>query len=134
MKKTRGLRNNNPLNIRRNNTRWKGLSPKQPDKSFFTFTAPEWGYRAAIITLRNYSKIHKLNTLAQWVSRWAPPTENDTDAYIRFVCNKSDMSPETTPDIYNKTEMCAIVSAMSYMENGTPAIETDVDAGWRLSL
>ena len=53
---TRGLRNNNPLNIRRNSTKWQGLAEEQKDKEFFTFVAPEWGYRAALRTLRNYNR------------------------------------------------------------------------------
>lgn len=44
---TRGLRNNNPLNIRRNNTKWQGLSATQTDKSFFQFKTMAYGYRAA---------------------------------------------------------------------------------------
>ena len=50
---TRGLRNNNPLNIRRNNTKWQGLSATQTDKSFFQFKTMAYGYRAAFKTLSN---------------------------------------------------------------------------------
>ena len=51
---TRGLRNNNPLNIRRNNTKWQGLSATQTDKSFFQFKTMAYGYRAAFKTLQTY--------------------------------------------------------------------------------
>ena len=51
---TRGLRNNNPLNIRRNNTKWQGLSVTQTDKSFFQFKTMAYGYRAAFKTLQTY--------------------------------------------------------------------------------
>ena len=54
---TRGLRNNNPLNIRRNNTKWQGLSATQTDKSFFQFKTMAYGYRAAFKTLQTYIRI-----------------------------------------------------------------------------
>ncbi len=134
MKVSRGLRNNNPLNIRRNSTKWQGLSSEQTDKSFFCFNAPEWGYRAAFITLRNYRKIHNLRTVRQWITRWAPPVENNTEAYISCVCKHCNCTSDETPDINNRQQMCAIVSAMSYMENGVKAILEDVEKGWSLAV
>lgn len=93
MKISRGLRNNNPLNIRRNKTAWQGLAAEQTDSAFFTFTTPAWGYRAAFITLRNYKRLHGIDTLHSWVARWAPPVENDTAAYIGFVARKTGLNP-----------------------------------------
>ena len=49
----RGLRNNNPGNIRITKDKWQGLREKQEDKSFFQFTEMKWGYRALIRTLQN---------------------------------------------------------------------------------
>ena len=132
MAKPRGLRNNNPLNIRRNNTRWQGLADAHPDSSFFTFVAPEWGYRAAIRTLQNYKRIHGLTTIREWISRWAPPCENNTEAYVSFVCSRAGMPPSAEPNIENKVVMCNIVAAMSYFENGVPAVLKDVIKGWEL--
>lgn len=132
MKISRGLRNNNPLNIRRNNTLWRGLSPVQNDDDFFCFTARHWGYRAALMTLRNYRKRHKLNTLSEWIHRWAPPVENNTDAYVRFVSKKTGFPGDFVPDINDARQMCAIVSAMSHMENGVPAVAEEVEKGWSL--
>ncbi len=133
MKISRGLRNNNPLNIRRNRTKWKGLSIEQKDSDFFVFMAPCWGYRAAFITLSNYKRLHKLDTLADWINRWAPPVENDTKSYIAFVSRKSGIDPYEKIDISDKTKMCKIVSAMSHMENGVQAKTIDVEKGWDLS-
>jgi hypothetical protein len=36
------------------------------------------------------------------------------------------------PNISNKVVMCGIVAAMSYMENGVPAVMEDVYKGWEL--
>ena len=129
---SRGLRNNNPLNIRRNNTKWQGLAAEQKDKSFFTFIAPEWGYRAALRTLQNYKRVHGLTTIREWISRWAPPCENDTENYIRVVCQRTGMPETAEPRITNKVVMCNVVAAMSYMENGKNAIMDDIHKGWAL--
>lgn len=132
MSTPRGLKNNNPLNIRKNNTKWQGLAEAQTDKAFFVFVAPEWGYRAALKTLQNYKRAHGLTTIRQWVSRWAPPVENDTEAYIKVVCQRTGMPESAEPNIQNKTIMCSIVAAMSYMENGLPAVMEDIYKGWEL--
>lgn len=133
MKISRGLRNNNPLNIRRNKTAWKGLAAEQNDSAFFTFIAPCWGYRAAFITLRNYKRLHGIDTIAGWIARWAPPVENDTAAYIKYVTRKCSLSPNDEIDCNDKGAMCALVAAMSQMENGVPAKMEDVKQGWELS-
>ena len=43
----RGLRNNNPLNIRHSASRWQGARVEQTDKAFVQFTSLAMGYRAA---------------------------------------------------------------------------------------
>ena len=130
---SRGLRNNNPLNIRRNATRWKGLSAVQKDSAFFCFDAPCWGYRAAFVTLKNYERLHGLATLCEWIARWAPPVENDTAAYTAFVSKKTGIGVDAHIDTADKELMCRIVAAMSQMENGAPAVAADVEEGWKLS-
>lgn len=132
MKISRGLRNNNPLNIRRNKTAWRGLAAQQNDDAFFTFTAPSWGYRAAFITLRNYKKLHGIDTIAAWIARWAPPVENDTASYAKFVARKVGLSLDDKVDCNDKKVMCGIVAAMSHIENGVPAVPDDVEKGWEL--
>lgn len=134
MKISRGLRNNNPLNIRRNGTKWKGLSETQSDKEFFSFIDASWGYRAAFITLRNYFLRHSLKTLRGWINRWAPPVENDTDNYVRFVAGKSSVDADAELCITDASLMQRIVSAMSWMENGVPAKAQDVKKGWQLAF
>ena len=43
----RGIRNNNPLNIRRTaKDQWKGLRAQQTDASFCQFESLEYGWRA----------------------------------------------------------------------------------------
>ena len=130
--RARGLRNNNPLNIRKNSTKWQWLAEAQTDKAFFVFVAPEWGYRAALRTLQTYHRTHRLCTIREWIERWAPPCENPTGKYLEFVCDKVGMPSDACPRISNKTIMCNIVAAMSHFENGVPAVMEDVYRGWEL--
>lgn len=82
---TRGIRNNNPANIRRG-CNWKGLVEKQTDKEFCQFVTMTWGVRALLVTLRTYVVKHKLHTIPQIIERWAPPQDgNATNRYIEFV-------------------------------------------------
>ena len=129
---SRGLRNNNPLNIRRNNTKWQGLAKEQSDKAFFVFVAPEWGYRAALRTLQNYNRVHGLRSVREWIERWAPPCENPTDNYLQCVVEKTGMPADACPRITNKVVMCSIVAAMSWFENGVEPVMEDIYKGWEL--
>ena len=79
----RGFRNNNPTNIRLG-APWQGMSPTQTDGSFVQFIAPQWGIRAAAKILLHY-QAEGFNTVRQIINHWAPPNENDTDAYIADV-------------------------------------------------
>lgn len=82
---TRGIRNNNPANIRRG-CNWKGLAKTQTDREFCQFTTMTWGVRALLVTLRTYVVKHHLHTVREIINRWAPPSDgNNTEAYIKFV-------------------------------------------------
>ena len=132
MKMSRGLRNNNPLNIRRNATRWEGLAAEQKDSAFFSFVAPCWGYRAAFITLKNYKRLHGLATLAEWVARWAPPVENDTQAYIRTVLRLTSLGgKENLPQPSRGVDIPRLerlLAAMTTVECGLPYPQVDTQA------
>lgn len=82
---TRGIRNNNPANIRRG-CNWRGLVDKPTDKEFCQFTTMTWGVRALLVTLRTYVVKYKRHTIPQIIKRWAPPQDgNDTRRYIQYV-------------------------------------------------
>ena len=128
----RGLRNNNPGNIRLNGDKWKGMRPHQEDKDFVQFTSPSYGYRAIMVTLRNYRIKYGIATLSDMIRRWAPPCENNTAAYIKAVCTALQVPSDYVPDVYDRTTMCALAAAISRHENGREAIMEDVEAGWEL--
>ena len=55
MADSRGMRNNNPLNIRRERrNRWQGMAATQTDRKFVQFSSLRMGYSAAFVLLRNY--------------------------------------------------------------------------------
>lgn len=87
----RGLRNNNPLNIRRSPSKWLGevdiLSGRQ-DATFCQFSSLACGYRAAAKLLQTYQTKYKLCALSQIIGRWAPPNENNTRAYATRVAQQ----------------------------------------------
>ena len=128
----RGIRNCNPGNIRITKDRWQGLCPAQTDSEFFQFTEMKWGYRALIRTLQNYRRKHGCQTIADFISRWAPRTENNTSGYITRVCREMQVPTSFVPDVDDKGTMCALAAAISQVENCIPAVMADVEAGWEL--
>lgn len=83
---TRGIRNNNPLNIRKGG-KWLGLRSEQTDPAFCQFVCVEYGFRAALICLRTYHYKYKCNTIRQIIERWAPVQDgNNVESYIYHVC------------------------------------------------
>lgn len=94
---TRGIRNNNPANIRRG-CNWKGLAKVQTDREFCQFDSMTWGVRALLVTLRTYVVKHHLHTVREIITRWAPSSDgNNTEKYIKFVEDaiKQDYIPIT---------------------------------------
>ncbi len=93
-KVSRGIRNNNPLNIRHaRQNRWRGLRKEQTDKSFCQFTEMKWGLRAAIRLMENYIR-RGAQTPRQIISRWAPPSENNTQGYVTQACQRAGLDPD----------------------------------------
>lgn len=82
---TRGVRNNNPANIRLG-SKWRGMTETQTDKAFCQFKNMTWGVRALIALLRTYVKKYHLHTIPEIITRFAPPSDgNNTAHYIDFV-------------------------------------------------
>ena len=125
---SRGWRNNNPLNIRRGE-KWTGLAAEQTDKQFCQFLSMAFGYRAAVKCLRSYHRLF-LQRGMDWrvdniLHRWAPPSENKTDGYIRRVLQFMGrepgdtrlLSPNTSP---GRLQLATMVAAMTCVECGCP--------------
>lgn len=129
---SRGLDNRNPGNIRRSRTRYKGEVHPGRDAAFKQFEAVEWGYRAMFVLLYTYRKHNGCDTLRKMIGRYAPPSENDTGSYLRFVASAAGISPDVQVDTSDRRTMVAVVAAMSHVENGVRARLADVERGWEL--
>ena len=122
----RGLRNNNPLNIRRSGDKWQGLRVLQEDREFFQFSEMKYGWRAAFRLLcHTYYGKYKLRTIRAIITRWAPPKENDTEVYIRRVTDRIGIGPdrELGDPATHPTQWMMIGIAMAIVENGTTNLD-----------
>ena len=148
---SRGIRNNNPLNVRRSKDKWKGLRAVQTDASlasgrlssgsaeskqaslcthydaeFCQFETMEYGWRAAFVLLtRTYYHKYRLYTIRAIVSKWAPPFENKTEAYIQNVSRLTGIDPDEPIGIpSDKPSRWMMVGvAMAIQENGTESLD-----------
>lgn len=127
----RGLRNNNPGNIRRNSDVFQGEVNPSRDKEFKQFKNMAYGYRAMFKILSNYYNKYQLNTIRKMISRWAPENENNTAAYVSLVSSYSGIGPDDLIS-FDREQMIRIVAGMSKVENGREANMYDVIAGWDL--
>lgn len=117
-KQPRGIRNNNPGNIRRNGDPWQGLAKDQADREFFTFKSAVYGIRALARLLITYQDKHGLCTIETIIGRWAPAVENDTKAYIQSVARDTGFSPLQTLDMHRFDHLKPVVEAIIQHENG----------------
>jgi hypothetical protein len=119
-----GFRNNNPLNLIKSSNAWRGKLKGTPGR-FEQFCSMEYGTRAAMINLRTYMNRYGRNTIEQIISRWAPASENDTAAYIRFVSQQTGYQSDTELS-FQKEIIFNLIDAMSQMENGAGRVIGDL--------
>ena len=130
---SRGTRNCNPGNIRRSRVLYKGEVHPSKDPACKQFESIEWGYRAIFILLDTYRSRYGLDTIRGMISRYAPPSENNTEAYIAAICDWTGLTADEPLDTRSRRVMVPIVMAMSRIENGIPARCTEVEEGFDLT-
>lgn len=128
----RGIRNNNPLNIRRGKTKWVGevgaiiLHRNEEvesntllyDKTFCQFREMALGFRAAARLLQKYQYTYKLNTIRGIVNRWAPSNENNTESYINAVAAKMNKDADEPLNLMKVADISSLVWSMCAVECG----------------
>ena len=122
----RGIRNNNPLNIRRSKDQWKGLRAVQADAQFCQFETLEYGWRAAFYLLtRTYYHKYRLYTIRAIISKWAPPCENNSKAYVENVSRLTGIDPDEPIGIPSErpARWIALGMAMAIQENGFESMD-----------
>ncbi|NCA80598.1 MAG: structural protein [Sphingobacteriia bacterium] len=119
MTQPRGIRNNNPGNIRWGQ-KWQGMreNGREQDSSFCVFKSPEYGIRALAKLLQNYQTLYGLNTPRKIISRYAPPNENQTQAYIQSVALQLGIQPDSVVDLTHEGTLMVFIKAIIRFENG----------------
>ncbi|MBI5900850.1 MAG: hypothetical protein HZB40_16715 [Rhodocyclales bacterium] len=125
----RGIRNNNPGNVMRGDTKWEGEVDGN-DPRYASFDSPEAGIRATARTLLTYQDKHGLNTVRDIVARWAPATGNDTAAYVAAVAKAVGVKPDAALDLHDAATLGGITRAIIKHENGQqPYTDQQINAG-----
>ena len=136
MKEIRGIRNNNPMNIRKGNS-WKGERPVQQDADFEEFVSMEYGLRAGFKLMRNHitgfkGTRPKMNTYRKIITMWAPPSENATEEYINYVCRQCQAQPSDIIDPNNRKQMVWLAREMAFVECGQYIDLQKFESAWDL--
>ncbi len=137
----RGLRNRNPLNIRKGDQLWKGQTGN--DGTFCIFLENKWGYRAAFRILNTYNTKYHIYSVREIISRWAPEKDgNNTRGYIQCVCEiaclkETDIIVADSQDVVQQENVKFLVQAMACVENGCSENQIDmreIDEGYNLAF
>jgi len=125
---TRGISNNNPLNIKRNpRNKWQGKDEPPRDKTFETFRDPIMGLRAgAVLIVRHFDR-RRADTVRKLIRIWAPPGKdrNPATAYFETVAKRSGFGVDEGLDFHRYEHLRPVFVEMIRFENGeqpyTPA-------------
>lgn len=133
----RGLRNNNPLNLRISQNAWLGKVYPNTDGAFEQFTSVVYGIRAAMVNartlLRRLRVIDRQDTVANLIRAWAPPHDhNDTPAYIKTVCRRANIEQNATLEWKDKESFINVIQAMSFVECGRDLDRTMFEDAYKL--
>lgn len=97
----------NPGNIRQTTIHWRGQDLDYKGQ-YCKFEAPEWGIRAMAKILDAY-EARGIKTLREAIRTWAPPAENDTEAYVSDVCQRVGIGPDTVTHLATLPVIKAII-------------------------
>ena len=118
MSTIRGIRNNNPGNIKYNAAnQWQGQTG-QDSGGFATFDTEADGVRAIAVILKNYSSHYGLNTVDGLIRRWSA---TDQDAYVANVSAALGVSPYDSIDITDPATLTTMVDAIISQEDSKAA-------------
>ena len=129
----RGIRNNNPGNLRIGPSGWQNKVPiaQNSDGEFEQFYSYEYGIRAMTKLLINYMASGR-DTIASIITKYAPATENNTRSYIQKVSQRTGY-PSNMRLNPSKPVLEKLVEAMAWHENRRKAITSiQFDTAWAL--
>jgi len=128
----RGIRNNNPLNIRIGNV-WLGEVRDPTDPDFEQFISMVYGVRAGFVLIRRYIRHYHRTTIPQVIAAWAPSNENNTTAYIDKVCQVSGIERDVQLKFEDEDQMVALIDAMILVECGQHIQEKIIRDGYKFA-
>lgn len=97
----RGIRLNNPFNLKSNNIFWEGLVKPSSDPVFCQFESPIMGLRAGYINIKMQLK-EGFDTVYKLITKYAPNSDhNNTSAYIQAVCKRLDKNADEQLTMYD---------------------------------
>lgn len=128
----RGIRNNNPLNIRIGNV-WLGEVRDPTDPDFEQFISMVYGVRAGFVLIRRYIRHYHRTTIPQVIAAWAPSSENNTTAYIDKVCKVSGIERDVRLKFEDEDQMVALIDAMILVECGQHIQEKIIRDGYKFA-
>lgn len=119
---------NNPLNVRwSEKNKWLGQIGRY--KGFCKFSNEFWGIRAAAVILINYMKRGKY-TIRDMITTYAPPNENNTEAYVKQVAKHCYLKPEE--GLHYDLEFHDMLVEMYMIESGVKESEVPDDLIWQV--
>jgi hypothetical protein len=115
-----GVRNNNPGNLRQ----W-GDMPRDA-KGYAMFPTADAGLAAAIKNLRAQQQVHGLNTIESIIGKWAPPSENDTGAYISDVVKRTGFGAKQRLNLDDAATVAPLISSIIKHEGNGAAYSDEM--------
>lgn len=113
---------------------WQGLAPVQRHDRFATFVSPAYGIRAIARILITYQDKHGINTVRGAITRWAPPTENDTGSYVRHASQRVGVGPDDPVSFHDYAISRKMVEVIIAHENGSmPYSDEEIRKGLALA-
>ena len=130
--KARGLKNNNPGNIKVGKEKWEGVVGH--DGNFLKFKSMEYGIRALAKILLTYQNKYNLDTVEQIITKFAPRKDhNPTGKYIADVCEYMNVKKDQKINLSDKHILLDLINAMIHMETGRDQPDTVVLKGIQLA-
>lgn len=121
---------NNIFNIR-NGEKWLGRMSNAGVKGFCEFVSVPYCVRAALCILRSYSR-RGISDVGSIIKTWAPPSENNTSAYISFVCDRLSVSRSYVISVYRPLDCYNFLASMAKFETGFILLPSIFDEGYSL--
>jgi hypothetical protein len=128
---SRGFDCNNPMDLEVNeHFCWQGEIRPTTDPSgvLCDFDTPISGLRAGALDLYNQQALHSLNTWTEVITKYAPPSENDTEAYIAAMCAGTGVGPNDQIDLSDPSFLAKACHLVIIQEQGKdPYINGEVE-------